>query len=228
MQVEIRHQPGFAVSRCHLQPGESMRSESGAMMAMSYGVEVSADTGGGFGKALKRSVLGAESFFVTTYTAGPQYAGWVDVAANLPGDALAVEVHPSRALIATRGSWLANASGVTLESKWGGSQMFFGGEGGFVVRFTGQGAVALGAYGAIDQYDLPAGQGFTLDSGHLVAYQEGVQVQVRKAAKGWMNTVKSGEGLVMDFVGPGTVWTQTRNSDALVGWLTRVLPFSRS
>ncbi|MGV1004154.1 MAG: TIGR00266 family protein [Candidatus Nanopelagicales bacterium] len=227
MQVEIRHQPGFAVARCTLQPNESMRAESGAMMAMSYGVTVAADTGGGIGKALRRSVLGAESFFVTTYTAGAPYPGWVDVAASLPGDALGVQIDPSRALIATRGSWLANSAGVKLESKWGGSQMFFGGEGGFVVRFCGRGAVALGAYGAIDQYDLPAGQGFTLDSGHLVAYQEGVQVSVRKASSGWMNTLKSGEGLVMDFVGPGTVWTQTRNSDALVSWLTRVLPFTR-
>lgn len=228
MQVEIRHQPGFAVARCLLLPGESMKAEAGAMAAMSYGVTLAADTGGGLGKALRRSVLGAESFFVSTFTAGPQYSGWVDVAAKLPGDALAVEVQPGKALIATRGSWLANASAVSLESKWGGSSLLFGGEGGFVVRFAGQGVVALGAYGAIDRHDLPADAGFTVDSGHLVAYEEGVRVNVRKVSAGWMNSLKSGEGLVMDFVGPGTVWTQTRNSDALVSWLTKVLPFARS
>jgi uncharacterized protein (AIM24 family) len=43
-----------------------------------------------------------------------------------------------------------------------------------------------------------------------------------------MNTLKSGEGLVMEFTGPGTIHTQTRNPSALISWLTEVLPFSRS
>lgn len=227
MQVEIRHQPSFTVARCHLAPGESMRAESGAMSAMSYGIDVTSDTGGGIGKAFKRSLMGGESFFITTYTAGPQYAGWVDVAATLPGDALALDVTPARALVATRGTWLANSPGVTLESRWGGSQMFFGGEGGFVVRMSGQGTVVLGAYGAIECHDLPAGSGFTLDTGHLVAYEEGIQVTTRRITRGMMATLKSGEGLVMDLVGPGRVWTQSRNPNQLISWLTAVLPFSR-
>lgn len=228
MKVEIRHQPSFASARCHLAPGESMRAESGAMSAMSYGITVASDTGGGIGKALRRSFLGGESFFVTTYTAGPQYAGWVDVGANLPGDALALDLDGDRALVATRGSWLANSAGVALESRWGGSQMFFGGEGGFVVRMGGQGTVVLGAYGAIECHDLPAGTGFTLDSGHLVAYEEGIQVTTRRITRGMMASMKSGEGLVMDLVGPGRVWTQSRNPNQLVEWLTMVLPFTRA
>lgn len=30
-----------------------------------------------------------------------------------------------------------------------------------------------------------------------------------------MNTIKSGEGFVLEFSGPGTIHTQTRNPDAL-------------
>jgi uncharacterized protein (AIM24 family) len=55
-----------------------------------------------------------------------------------------------------------------------------------------------------------------------------MNVQVRKIAKGWVQSAKSGEMLVMDIQGPGTVWTQTRSSTALVDWLTQVLPFTRS
>jgi uncharacterized protein (AIM24 family) len=40
-------------------------------------------------------------------------------------------------------------------------------------------------------------------------------------------TLKSGEGLVMEFTGPGRVLTQTRNRGALIDWLTAELPFSR-
>ena len=85
MQVSIRHNPSFAVARCTLAGGETVRAESGAMMATSDGVDVQAQMQGGLMKSLKRSVLGGESLFVTTFAA-PAQGGWVDVAANLPGD----------------------------------------------------------------------------------------------------------------------------------------------
>jgi uncharacterized protein (TIGR00266 family) len=228
VQVEIRHNPSFAVARCSLAPGEQMKAESGAMAMQSFGIEVSAEMQGGFMKALKRSALGGESFFVTTFKAHPQSPCWVDVAANLPGDILTLDVDPARALILTKGSWLASDVGIGLDTKWGGSSMFWGGEGGFTVRCSGQGKVVVASYGALDAHVLQQGEGFSIDTGHLVAYQDGMQVQVRKVAKGWMQSAKSGEMLIMDIQGPGTVWTQSRNPNALVDWLTQVLPFTRA
>jgi uncharacterized protein (AIM24 family) len=43
-----------------------------------------------------------------------------------------------------------------------------------------------------------------------------------------MKSLKSGEGIVLEITGPGLVWTQSRNPNGLVTWLTAVLPFSRS
>lgn len=228
MRVEVRHSPSFAVARLLLEPGEQARAESGAMALMSFGVTVEAQMQGGFMKSLKRSALGGESMFVTTYTAHQQYQSWVDVAADLPGDLAVIDVVPGRALVLTKGSWLASPTSVTIETKWGGSSMLFGGEGGFVVRMEGQGQIVAAAYGALDQIELPAGQGFTIDTGHLVAYDDGMNVTVRKVSKGWIQSAKSGEALVMDIQGPGRVWTQSRNPSALVDWLTQALPFTRS
>ena len=90
-----------------------------------------------------------------------------------------------------------------------------------------KGTVVLAAYGALDVHDLQQGQGFTVDSGHLVAYDDTINVQVRKAAGGLMGTLKSGEGMVMDFQGPGRVVTQSRNPNGLINWLQSVLPGSR-
>lgn len=228
MRVDVRHSPSFAVARLHLDAGEQARAESGAMALMSFGMNVEAQMQGGFMKSLKRSALGGESMFVTTYTAPAQYTGWVDVAANLPGDLAVIDVTPQRALVLTKGSWLASPTTITIETKWGGSAMLFGGEGGFVVRMEGQGQVIASAYGALDLIELPEGQGFTIDTGHLVAYDDGMNVQVRKVAKGWIQSAKSGEALVMDIQGPGRVWTQSRNPSGLVDWLTQALPFTRS
>lgn len=228
MQVELRHQPSFGVARLHLQPGEPARVESGAMVAHSWGVALDAKIEGGLFKGLKRMALGGESLFVTTYTA-PEQGGWVDVAANLPGDIRAEAITGQRQLRITRGCWIANSYGVQIETQWAGMQNLFGGEGGFVINATGEGVVVLGAYGAIDEINLGPGEGITVDSGHVVAFDATMQSRLRRAVEGRsIQSMKSGEGLVFDFGGPGRLLMQSRNPSALVQWLTAELPFQRA
>jgi uncharacterized protein (TIGR00266 family) len=227
MQVTTRHSPSFAVARLELAAHEAVRTESGAMMSMSSDVQIEAKMEGGLMKALKRSVLAGESLFITTYTAGAN-GGFVDVAAQLPGDVTVFDLRPETALFLTRGSWLASPATVELDTKWGGFKNVFGGEGGFLIRCTGHGAVVATCYGALEVWTLGPGERLVVDSGHLVAYQDGVQMQTRMATGKAIQTMKSGEGLIMEFTGPGQVWTQTRSPGLLIQWLTQVLPFSRS
>ena len=118
MDVQIRHTPSFAVARCTLTGGETMRAESGAMMATSDGVAIEASMQGGLVKSLKRSVLGGESLFITTYTA-PSGGGWVDCAARLPGDAMLATLDGSRALNIQRGSYLCSESTIEINAVGG-------------------------------------------------------------------------------------------------------------
>ena len=223
MDVTIRHSPSFAAARVTLGPKEQVRAESGAMMATSYGVSVASSTQGGVLKGLKRSFLGGESLFVSTFTA-PAGGGWVDVAHHLAGDIVVLEVAPDRPLSITRGCWLASAASVELDTKWGGFKNLFGGEGGFLVRAAGTGAVLLACYGAIDTVQLGPGEAVTIDTGHVVAFDPAVQSQIRKVAGGVVQTLKSGEGFVFDFTGPGWVMTQSRNPSALEAWIRQIMP----
>ncbi|NEB78389.1 TIGR00266 family protein [Streptomyces sp. SID14478] len=224
MDIDVRHAPSFAVARIGLAPGESVRAESGAMMAASGGIDVEAKAEGGLLKGLRRSVLGGESLFVTRFTAGGA-GGWVDVAAQLPGDVTALEVGGGVNL--ARGAWLCSSDGVALDTKWGGFKNLAGGEGGFLVRAEGSGQVVAACYGALDEVALREGETLVLDSGHLVAFEDGLSFTTRKVTRGLMQSLTSGEGLVFDFTGPGRLWTQSRNPGALVTWLTAKLPFSR-
>lgn len=226
MNVTTRHTPSFAVARVQLSGNESIKAESGAMMAHSAGVSLEAKMQGGLMKGLKRSVLGGESLFVTTYHA-PAEGGWVDVSANLPGDVTTVELSGG-ALNISRGNWLASGAEIELDTKWGGFKNLMGGEGGFLVHATGTGTVVLSCYGALDVTELAAGESVVIDSGHVVAFDPSVQFTTRKVTKGMMATLKSGEGLVMEFTGPGRIMTQTRDPNALITWLTTALPFSRA
>ncbi|MGA6207079.1 TIGR00266 family protein [Nocardia testacea] len=222
MKVELRHNPSSTVARCVLAGGEPVRVESGAMVAHSAGVSLEAKAEGGILAGLKRSMLSGESFFVSTFTA-PQQGGWVDVAPSLPGDMLALQIAPDRPYFISRGGWIANSAGVGVESKWGGFANLFGGEGGFGLRAAGQGEVVVGVFGAIDVIDLAPGEPVTIDTGHVVAYDLSIGFTIRRAVSGRsLQSLKSGEGLVFDFVGPGRVLLQTRNPSAFASWTASV------
>ncbi len=223
MDVAIRHSPSFAAARVTLDPNEQIRAESGAMMATSSGVGITSSTQGGMMKGLKRSVLGGESLFVSTFSA-PVSGGWVEVAHHLPGDIVAATVSPERPLSITKGCWLASASAVELDTKWGGFKNLFGGEGGFLVRASGAGTVLLACYGALDTVQLADGESMTIDTGHVVAFDPSTTSQIRKVAGGVIQTLKSGEGFVFDFTGPGWVMTQSRNPSALQAWIRQIMP----
>lgn len=194
------------------------------MMAHSSGVEVDSKIEGGLMKGLKRSVLGGESLFMSTYTA-PNRGGWVDCAAHLPGDIAVLDV--DGAVNLTKGSWLCSSVDITINTKWGGMKNLAGGEGGFVVRAEGRGKCVAACYGALETLTLAPGEEVILDSGHLVAFADGMEFKTRKVTSGMIQTMKSGEGLVFEFKGPGQVWTQTRDQRSLITWLTAALPFSR-
>ncbi len=223
MQVRVRQQPSFAVARLMLAPGEPCQVEAGAMMATSYGVQVQSQSQGGIMKGLGRAILSGESFFISTYTAPPN-GGWVDVAANLPGDIQVIQLDGRTGWAVTRGCWLASSHGVQTQTKWGGMKNLVGGEGGFLTHATGQGELLVACYGAVETITLQQGEMVTIDTGHVVAYADTVQYQIRKVAQGIIQSMKSGEGLVFDFVGPGQVMTQTRNPSGLVSWIMTHIP----
>lgn len=206
--------------------GEVAKAETGSMATMSQGITVEAKAEGGVFQAWKRSALSNESFFVTSFTCSVE-GGWVDVAPYLPGDVQVIEVKSGNDLAVTSGSWLANSSGLLMDSKWGGIKNIFAGEGAFVAKLSGDGAAVISSYGAMDVHELKEGQAFTVDSGHLVAFDSSITIQPRRVA-GIMNSMKSGEAVVVDVTGPGRVWTQTRNRASLLNWLTASLPFTRA
>ena len=224
MEIRLRHNPAFAVARLFLAPGEPIKIQSGAMMAHSPGIQVDARMEGGLLQGLKRSVLSGESLFTTTMTAPPQ-GGWVDVAGVLPGDIMELVVQPNRPFFITRGCWLANSHAVVTDPRWGGAQNLFGGEGGFGLQAGGQGTVVLSVYGALDVIDLQPGEQVVIDSGHVVAYDLGMRFQLRQAASAQLwKTIKSGEGFVFDFYGPGRGFLQSRNPAAFEAYIRSLAP----
>jgi uncharacterized protein (TIGR00266 family) len=224
MEVDILAGPAFSFADVAIAPGAEVHVEAGAMAAYSDGVEVETAARGGVMKGLRRSVLGGESFFINTFRAPG--GGRVSVAPALPGDMTKVAIDGPQALYVQSGSWIASDPTIDVDTKWGGSKTFFSGEGLFLLRCTGTGDILVSSYGAILTRTLGAGEGYTLDTGHVVAFDESIQYEVHKAGN-WKTTLLGGEGLVTRFVGPGRLWLQTRNPSDFVDWLVPKLPTQR-
>nr|WP_207631104.1 AIM24 family protein [Actinopolyspora sp. BKK2] len=218
VQVRTRHSPSFGVARLVLAAGEVARTGSEAM-ANSYGVTSSSARGAGK-RGPGRFGLGGGSASEWSYTAGPQ-GGWVDVAPSFPGDVHTVEMDGRRGWCVARRSWLAAAGTVRLDAGWNGFRELFGGQPGFLAHASGQGQLVLACCGALDVHELQPGQFVTMDAGHLVAYVDTLQCRLRQSEQGRAQSMRTGDGLVVDFAGPGRVVAQSRNPHRMSSWSQR-------
>ncbi len=87
------------------------------------------------------------------------------------------------------------------------------------------GRVWYNSFGALKQIPVQPGQTITVDTGHVVAFEDTVQYTVNKVG-GMKSFLVGGEGLVMNFTGQGSVWIQTRNVESLASKLIPFMPSS--
>jgi uncharacterized protein (TIGR00266 family) len=225
MEIDIQYRPSYSLAILKLASGEQIQAESGAMVSMSPAIEMQTQAKGGMLAGLKRATLGGESFFLNTFTA-KEAGAEITLAPSLPGDVANLPL-AGQTLYIQSGSYMASATGIQIDSKWGGAKTFFSGEGLFMLKATGTGDLLLSSYGAIHTKDLAPGERYVMDTGHMVAFTDGMQYEVRRVG-GWKQTIFSGEGLVVDLTGPGRIYIQTRSPGGLVAWLIPQLPKQQS
>jgi uncharacterized protein (TIGR00266 family) len=220
MESEILYQPSYSLARVKLQAGEAITAEAGAMVSMSEGIAIETGVKGGFFAGLKRSLVGGESFFMNTFRASAP--GEVTFAPPLPGDMIRFQLKGETVFVQSS-SYIASSPDISVDTKWAGAKGFFAKEGLFLLKVQGTGDVFLSSYGAIHEVKLETGESYTIDNGHMVAFDEGVNYKIRRVG-GLKSTLFSGEGLVCTYTGPGRVFLQTRSEDAFLAWLIPHLP----
>ncbi len=231
MQIDIEASPSYGTAIVKLDKGDKMVAESGAMVAMSPKIAVETKFNGtGSGgiidwilaafTGLVRKFLAGETMFVNHYRAFDD-AQEVMLAPSMIGDVAHVPMEKGKPITVQATSYLASSPKVMVKLVWGGLSMLFGGEGAFFLKCFGEGDLLINSYGGIEK--VPVNGAYVVDSGHVVAWEGKLTHRIKKAG-GWKSAMLSGEGLVIEFNGEGTVWMQTRNVGALVGWLTPLLP----
>ncbi|MDR1039309.1 MAG: TIGR00266 family protein [Deltaproteobacteria bacterium] len=214
-KYEILYGEAFPMLLYRLDQGETFKAESGAMVAMDAHLQLSAKMEGGVLQGLARKFLSKEKAFFqqVTATSGP---GEAYFSPSFPGGIMPVQMNGQTRLRIQKDGFLASTFGVTVETvSQGLAKGLFSKEGFFILRASGQGILFLSSYGAIHPLHIPPGKAVNVDNGHLVAWDDTMRYEIRKASASIVTSITSGEGLVCAFVGPGTVYIQTRNPAGL-------------
>lgn len=229
MDFKIHYKDSFSMLEVNIRRGETLITESGSMVAMDDGTEIKTTIGswkGGvlariiaFLYALVRKFLGGESFFINKYSTVDDTKK-VFIAPKIPGSIVHIKLE-NQSLIVQGGSFLACSGGIRLKIKWMGFRSFFMGEGLFFLELSGNGDLWLNSYGTVEKIDLK--NTLIVDTGHIVAFEPTISYAIRTVG-GIKSTLFSGEGLVVQFDGNGTILIQSHNISGTVGWITPLLP----
>ncbi len=193
--------------------------------------------GGGMGGMLRQAMgtamqvgqraLAGESLAFQYFTAqGGE--GTVGFAGVLPGEMRALELDGTRAWFAEKDAFVAAESTVDFGIAFqGGRTGMKGGEGFVLEKFTGYGTVIIaGAGNFIDLDPADFGGRIEVDTGCVVAFEEGIQYGVQRVGglnrQGIMNAVFGGEGLSLATLeGNGSVILQSLTIESLANALKK-------
>lgn len=223
MRSGILYPGSNSMLEVYLEPGEQIKAESGAMVAMSNTIDVDSSMEGGVLGGLGRMLAG-EKFFFQTLTA-TRGAGHVLLAPSLLGDVVLIELDGHTEWNVQKDGFLAAAHTVMVNTQMQNlTRGLFSGEGFFILKISGKGLLALNSFGAIHEISLQAGEEHIIDNSHLVAWPSTTEFTIEKATKGWLSSFTSGEGLVCRFRGPGKVYIQSRNARSFGSWIRTMIP----
>ena len=229
MKYSKTESSAFPLVEITLGKGEEIRLERGAMVYHNGEVnlegKMNSNGGSGLGGALKalgRSMVSGEGFFITTAT-GLTDNAVIGIAPGTPGTIKEIEVGATQWRI-NDGAFLACESSVGYDLKMQSvGKAIFGGTGGlFVMETSGQGKMLINAYGDILEFDLAGDEPFIVDNTHVVAWTASLNYDIRVASGTF--GFKTGEGLVNEFKGQGKVYVQTRNVESLANMIAPFVP----
>lgn len=220
------------IVQASLKRGETIKVERGSMVYISnVELEGKMNSGkkgiGGVLGAIGRSMTSGESMFITMAT-GTADDGFIGIAPPIPGKIHCLSVEGNKQYRLNTGVFLACDQSVEyLMKKQDLGKAVFAGTGGlFVMETQGAGDILVSAFGDLLALNITDEHPITIDNEHVVAWDANLQYDIHVASGTF--GFKTGEGLVNEFHGNGTVLIQTRNLHNFADSIRPFLPSSTS
>lgn len=209
MHIEVTNH-AFAFAEVKMDAGDSIYTAPGSMATMRGPLDVNASFGGGGAlKALFRRNADQTSLMARYTAKGPSMVG---IAPDDPGDIAVLDLSRTGPIHIEAGALLAYESNVKVSTRITNIRKMFMSNSAVGIRAEGQGFVLVATYGAMQSTSLGAGEKMIVDSGHIVAWSDKMNMKFGPLG-GVAKSGLVGEGFVGQFEGPGTVLVQTRQRD---------------
>lgn len=218
MEYEIVKNP-MGLIEFTLNKGEKITAEAAAMVFMRGNIITETKMRkGGFLKSLKAAALGGESFFVNEFIAQDDGCK-LGLTGNMLGDIEVIDVDEE--FIVQSGSFVGSTTELTLDTKWQGFTKGIFGSNLFMLKTVGTGQMFVNAWGGILKKELESGEKMILDNYQLVALSSTADYRVTKHGS-LKTTLFGGDALVIEIIGPGKVYIQTKN---IMEFVRALIPF---
>jgi len=172
-----------------LKPNQKLRAESGAMIFMTQGVEMSTSLGSSnrpsgtstssISDGFKRMLTG-QNMFISDYQYNGEYGttGTLALGTDFPSKIMRLCLKDfGNKIICQKGAYLASDLNVDIEMEFAKkfTAGFFGGEGFILQGLVGDGDVFVKAGGTLVKKELQPGERLRISSGSLVAFTQEVE-----------------------------------------------------
>jgi uncharacterized protein (TIGR00266 family) len=209
-----------------MRHGEKIYCESDAMVMMESNLELKGRMSGGLGSALMRTFANGESFF-QQHIEATKGDGDCLLSPTLPGAMQVMDVG-QRQYMLSDGAFVAANSSVQLNVRTQslGNALFAQSGGFFITETSGSGQVVVSGFGSISQLEVEPGKDVVIDNSHVVCWDSSLHYEMSvttNRSSGFfgnlVNSVTSGEGMVLRFSGHGKILVCSRNRNGFLAWV---------
>ncbi|WP_288842674.1 TIGR00266 family protein [uncultured Deefgea sp.] len=213
-----------------LQKGDKIYCESDAMVMMEANLELKGKMSGGIGGAIMRRLANGESFF-QQHIEAIHGGGDCLLSPMLPGALEVIDIGAKQYLL-NDGAFVAATSGTEMKIRTQniGNALFAQSGGFFVMETSGSGQVVVSGFGSMFQLDVMPGKDVIIDNSHVVCWDNTLQYEISVTTGNTggglggmlgnlVNSVTSGEGVVLRFRGAGKVFVCSRNRNSFLDWI---------
>jgi uncharacterized protein (TIGR00266 family) len=224
-----------------LTKGEKIFCESDAMVMMEQNLDLRGKMQGGVMQSIMRRMANGESFFQQNIEA-VRGDGDCLLSPTLPGAMQVIDVGPRQYKL-NDGAFVAGTSGIEMKTVTQnlGNALFAQSGGFFLMETSGQGRIVVSGFGSMFELEVAPGKDVVIDNSHVVCWDNTLRYEVSVTTGGGngggggiggffgniVNSVTSGEGIVLRFSGAGKVYICSRNRDAYLNYLRQKLAPNR-
>ena len=219
-----------------MRRGDKIYCESNAMVMMEAPLELKGRLQGGLMQSLLRRFANEESLF-QQHIEAVRGDGDCLLSAALDGDMQILDVGATQYILSD-GAFVAAHDSVEIKARLNNSigGAFFENTGRIQdMETSGQGQVVVAGCGTLFELEVEPNKEVVIDNGHVVCWDSRLNYNLSVSTSqssgllgNLMNSVMSGEGMVLRFSGKGKVIICSRNRQNFLAWLQSKLGPSRS